>query len=232
MRPAEPWFPPGGKGRTSWLWTVCFRRQPNAISALLERGALPGGAPPLHAAAFQADGEAGIVSDAPLELPGRCIDLLAEAGDDLEDLDENGQAALFHAIDGDGTCLSALRALLEHGAVPNVTRDDESALICAVHRRSPRAVALLLRYGADRSMRDRYRGTALDAARDWLAALEDPRRVRDNAPIDDPDRDDEYQREVREWAEGKRGEASGLEELLGEPDGMKLRCIIALLADS
>ena len=232
MRPAEPWFPPGEEGRTSWLWTVCFRRQPNAISAILERGPFIRGAPPCHAAAFQTDGVAGTVRDAPLELPGRCIDLLAEAGDDLEDLDENGQAALFHAIDGDGTCLSALRALLEHGAVPNVTRDDESALVCAVHRRSPRAVALLLRYGADRSMRDRYRGTALDAARDWLAALEDPRRVRDNAPIDDPDRDDEYQREVREWAEGKRGEASGLEELLGEPDGMKLRCIIALLTDS
>ena len=234
-------------------------RNVSAVAAILARGVAPcdpGGHPPLHAAAFQIDGYFG----APLDLPRLCVDRLIAGGAEVEERDELNRVPLTEAVGGDGVSLIGTRALLQHGANPSeCDREGETILMRAVRERSPRAVALLLRYGAELHARDAEGKTALDRAEARLDRLSsDDSFVKKSSepedhrppgvaeifgedasgrlgefedPPDEPERDSEYLAEVRAWAADDDAEASGLDESLREAEGMKLRCIISLISE-
>lgn len=168
-------------GPVSPLMTAVRLRRYDDVRLLLTHGAHPDAPSPLdETPLMEADAEcARLLLDSGARLDRRdrqgmtplmfaaahdpeAVRLLIRKGARLNDVDRYGQTPLMHAA----TDL-AIRLLLEAGANVNAQQSDgQTMLMLAVRQRRPSAtIALLLRFGADASIRDATGDTALDIAR-------------------------------------------------------------------
>lgn len=146
------------------------RMNPHAVRILLGMGADPNYlskdlGTPLTWCCWQGDGNGGRENEVVLETLG----ILLEAGADVNKGTRRGLYPIHEAVDGDWGSPSSVRVLIEHGADLNV-RDEggNTALMLAANRGEVRCISLLLAAGADRTLRNKRKKTALDTAQDHM----------------------------------------------------------------
>lgn len=118
---------------------------PGAIRMLLQAGAnvrrmLPGFGSALHVACWQGDGNGD----------RETLELLIDAGADINARDENGSTPLHEAASGDWGAPLSIEVLLTHGAeVDPVNLQKQTPLALAADMGEAACIALLLKAGAD-----------------------------------------------------------------------------------
>jgi hypothetical protein len=157
------------------------RMNPEAVKLLLGLGADPkrkdkdfGSA--LHYAAWQGDGNGGRENPVVEET----LRLLLAAGAD-PNLPSDRGTPLHEAVAGDWGSPTSVRVLLEAGADPNaLDREGRTPLMLAAQNGEVECIRLLLAHGADRTLRDGHRKTALDYAHthreSWRRIIRNPPR--------------------------------------------------------
>jgi ankyrin repeat protein len=145
-----------------------------AVEFLLEAGAAPlarqgKGRTALHAVCWQSEGlpEAAAADE-------RIIDLLVGAGIPVDQPDDDGFAPIHEAAGADGGNATAVRALLRHGAQPDLPgRRGFTPLMIASHGGEIECIQVLLQAGADPLRQDQDGQSSLDRARahyrSWLS---------------------------------------------------------------
>jgi ankyrin repeat protein len=158
------------------LYSCAFRRAAEAVRFLLQAGAAPrapqgGGRTALHAVCWQSEGlpEAAAADE-------RIIDLLVGAGIPVDQPDDDGFAPIHEAAGADGGNATAVRALLRHGAQPDLLgRRGFTPLMVAAFDCDVECIGLLLEASADPLRKDQDGQSSLDRARaryrDWLSMV-------------------------------------------------------------
>jgi ankyrin repeat protein len=151
----------------------------DSVRLLVKLGADPnyesnGLGTPLSYCCWQGDGNGGR-EDMVVE---ETLNVLIAAGAKVDGV--HGQAIPLHeAVSGDWGSPTSVRVLLDHGANPNILNvANQSALMIAAMQGEVGCVRELLARGADRSLRDRKRKSALDYAQDhvkvWRGIVKKP----------------------------------------------------------
>ena len=90
---------------------------------------------------------------------------LIASGCDINEKDESGRTALYHAVACENEEMA--RLLIESGADVNSVNDfGQSPLMVAAHNNNLNCVKLLLEHGADVNLKDSIGRTALDLAKE------------------------------------------------------------------
>jgi ankyrin repeat protein len=146
------------------------RMNPTAVRLLLARGARVDSAPswsggPLHYACWQGDGNGGRETSVVREVVG----ILIEAGADVNARDQEGATPLHEATYGDWGSPTAVEVLIQNGAQLDLQdRAGRTPLMLAADRGEIACLRLLLGAGANASLKDKKRRTAVDYAVDHL----------------------------------------------------------------
>jgi ankyrin repeat protein len=198
---------PFKKNRAGWskIDMAAFNWNPKAVRFLLGLGASLAASPsgtPLHKACWQ-----GEYSDPDTTWLGlETIDVLVEAGVDLEARDEHGETAMHEAASGDWGFASGIRRLLQHGAKPDpIDLGGVTPLMLAASMGELACVKLLLDAGADPTRKDTKGRTALDAARShrrsWRSIAKKPPDLGFTPLTESPDETNARHQEVLRNAE-------------------------------
>lgn len=170
----------------SRLYNTAFSSSVDAVEFLLKYGANPHtqlakNKSPLHAVCWDTNSE-----EINYEPTFQIINLLLDAGIDVNTKDSMGDTPLHEAVFGDGANITAVKTLIKRGAkVDSVSNDGMTPLMLAASRAEAECVYILLEAGADKTQTDNYAQTAVHHIQNYYETLVREKNKLSNSDLED-----------------------------------------------
>ena len=174
------------KSGDSRLYYAAFSSSVDAVEFLLKYGATPHAQlaqnkSPLHAVCWDAN-----YKETNYEPTVQIINLLLNAGIDVNIKDSMGDTPLHEAVFGDGANITAVKTLIKRGAkVDSVSNDGMTPLMLAASRAEAECVYILLEAGADKTRTDNNAKTAVHHIQNYYETLEREKNKLSNSDSED-----------------------------------------------